>query len=193
MEKDDTDNVYMHNSDKWVGYDTAETIERKMNYVRSNGFGGGMIWAIDLDDYLGQCGEKWDLLNTINRVLNCNFYIYFKFWLNDLKISNFFQKLMNPFQLNKNPKAKFQLLLENLSIVLEPGLLLHLTTAKVIINVPETEVHLNWDVQTDSISTQKLKFVIGQIMLNAKLKIINDVLTRDFLLILKIVVPCFGA
>ena len=45
-----------------------------MNYVKSNGFGGGMIWAIDLDDYLGECGEKWPLLNTMNRVLKCKYF-----------------------------------------------------------------------------------------------------------------------
>ena len=45
-----------------------------MNYVKSNGFGGGMIWAIDLDDYLGECGEKWPLLNTMNRILKCKYF-----------------------------------------------------------------------------------------------------------------------
>ena len=44
-----------------------------MNYVRRNGFGGGMMWAIDLDDYLGECGEQWPLLKTMNRVLLCKF------------------------------------------------------------------------------------------------------------------------
>ena len=48
-----------------------------MYYIRANGFGGGMIWAIDLDDFIGQCGEKWPLLSTMNKILKCK--LNFKF------------------------------------------------------------------------------------------------------------------
>ena len=40
-----------------------------MSYIRQQGFGGGMIWAVDLDDYRGSCGPKWPLLTTMNKIL----------------------------------------------------------------------------------------------------------------------------
>merc|ERR1719357_1014766 len=55
---------------QWVGYDDITTIRRKSNFIKDNGFGGGMIWALDLDDFSNRCGcENYPLLRTINRVL----------------------------------------------------------------------------------------------------------------------------
>ena len=54
---------------QWIGFDTPSSIKRKMNYVKNKKLGGAMIWAIDLDDYLGACGSKWPLLSTMNHEL----------------------------------------------------------------------------------------------------------------------------
>ena len=54
---------------QWIGFDTPSSIKRKMNYVKTKKLGGAMIWAIDLDDYLGACGSKWPLLSTMNHEL----------------------------------------------------------------------------------------------------------------------------
>ena len=61
---------YAYKGDQWVGYDDINMIRYKSQWVKDNGFGGGMIWALDLDDFTNSCGcEKYPLLKTINRVL----------------------------------------------------------------------------------------------------------------------------
>merc|ERR1711970_239291 len=55
---------------QWVGYDDITMIRKKSQFIKDNGFGGGMIWALDLDDFSNTCGcENYPLLRTINRVL----------------------------------------------------------------------------------------------------------------------------
>ena len=61
---------YAHKGNQWVGFDDVDTIRQKSQYIKDNGFGGGMIWALDLDDFNNMCGcERYPLLKTINRVL----------------------------------------------------------------------------------------------------------------------------
>ena len=53
---------------QWVGCDDIGMIRAKSQYVMENGFGGGMIWALDLDDFATRCGcENYPLLKTMNR------------------------------------------------------------------------------------------------------------------------------
>merc|ERR1719266_2760530 len=55
---------------QWVGFDDIGMIRAKSQYVMENGFGGGMIWALDLDDFANRCGcENYPLLKTMNRVI----------------------------------------------------------------------------------------------------------------------------
>ena len=89
-ESEDSDgNPYMVKGNQWVGYDSPANVRRKMEYVKGRGLGGAMIWAVDLDDYLGLCGSRWPLLSVMNRQLrreeprhtseNCS-YGYFQLW-----------------------------------------------------------------------------------------------------------------
>ena len=61
---------YAFSGNQWVGYDDVATVRRKSEFVMEKGYGGAMIWALDLDDFNNVCGcEKYPLLKTINRVL----------------------------------------------------------------------------------------------------------------------------
>lgn len=61
---------YAFKGDQWVGFDDVAMIRRKSEFVKANGYGGGMIWALDLDDFANVCNcEEYPLLRTINRVL----------------------------------------------------------------------------------------------------------------------------
>ena len=61
---------YAYSSTQWVGFDDAKMIRQKSEYIMDNGFGGAMVWALDLDDFKNRCGcEPHPLLRTINRVL----------------------------------------------------------------------------------------------------------------------------
>ena len=61
---------YAYKDRQWVGFDDVASIRRKAEYVRELGLGGGMVWALDLDDFNNQCGQgKHPLMNTIKAVL----------------------------------------------------------------------------------------------------------------------------
>ena len=61
---------YAFRGNQRVGFDDVAMIRRKSEFVKRNGYGGGMIWALDLDDFRNVCNcETYPLLKTINRVL----------------------------------------------------------------------------------------------------------------------------
>lgn len=67
--EDEAGSPYIVKGDQWIGYDTIESILAKMDYVKSRGLGGAMMWAIDLDDTHGICGTERPLMNAINQGL----------------------------------------------------------------------------------------------------------------------------
>ncbi|GAB0096498.1 Probable chitinase 10 [Sergentomyia squamirostris] len=61
---------YAYKGAQWVSYDDVSDVRRKAQFIREMKLGGGMIWALDLDDFRGRCGcGKHPLLRTLNQEL----------------------------------------------------------------------------------------------------------------------------
>ena len=61
---------YAFKGRQWVGYDDIAMIKYKSEYIRKMGFAGGMVWALDLDDFKNRCGQgHHPLMNAIKEVL----------------------------------------------------------------------------------------------------------------------------
>ncbi|XP_014602332.1 PREDICTED: probable chitinase 3 [Polistes canadensis] len=62
---------YAYKGSQWVSFDDADSIRRKAQFVRNMNLGGGMVWALDLDDFRGRCGEgPHPLMHTLQQVLS---------------------------------------------------------------------------------------------------------------------------
>jgi GH18 family chitinase len=42
---------YAYKGKSWVSFDDVDQIAEKTQYIKDMGLGGGMIWALDLDDF----------------------------------------------------------------------------------------------------------------------------------------------
>ena len=63
---------YAFKGDQWVSYDDVTSIKDKLSFINDLGLGGARVWAIDLDDFRGQCASSartYPLLRTINEEL----------------------------------------------------------------------------------------------------------------------------
>lgn len=61
---------YAYKGNQWVSFDDKAMIRQKAKLVRSLGLGGGMVWALDLDDFRNHCGEGvHPLLSELQSVL----------------------------------------------------------------------------------------------------------------------------
>ncbi|XP_050746266.1 probable chitinase 10 isoform X2 [Drosophila biarmipes] len=61
---------YAYKGTQWVSYDDAAIIRKKSQLVRSLELGGGMVWALDLDDFRNRCGNGvHPLLHEMHEVL----------------------------------------------------------------------------------------------------------------------------
>ncbi|KAM4700202.1 acidic mammalian chitinase-like [Discoglossus pictus] len=62
---------YACKGNEWVGFDNKQSYECKVKFLKQSGFGGAMVWAIDLDDFLGSfCSEgKYPLISHLKSLL----------------------------------------------------------------------------------------------------------------------------
>ncbi|KAL5281574.1 Cht3 family protein [Megaselia abdita] len=61
---------YAHKGNQWVSFDDQAMLRKKSQLVRQMNLGGGMVWALDLDDFKNRCGEGvHPLLTAIHDVL----------------------------------------------------------------------------------------------------------------------------
>ncbi|XP_058158931.1 acidic mammalian chitinase-like [Dasypus novemcinctus] len=62
---------YAYKGNEWVGFDNIESYEHKVAFLKANQFGGAMVWALDLDDFLGNfCSEgPYPLISKIKSLL----------------------------------------------------------------------------------------------------------------------------
>ncbi|KAK7880269.1 hypothetical protein WMY93_030636 [Mugilogobius chulae] len=69
---DDQKVPYAFKNNEWVGFDTRESYEIKVQYLQEHKFGGAMVWALDLDDFAGRfCGQgNHPLMGHLRKLLN---------------------------------------------------------------------------------------------------------------------------
>ncbi|XP_072336040.1 chitinase-3-like protein 1 [Scyliorhinus torazame] len=65
---------YAFKGDQWLGYDDRQSFTTKAQWLKDNHFGGAALWALDLDDYIGnKCYEgAYPLTNTLKTALDIN-------------------------------------------------------------------------------------------------------------------------
>ncbi|XP_038604910.1 chitotriosidase-1 [Tachyglossus aculeatus] len=59
-------------NNQWVGFDNIESFTTKVQYLKQMGLGGAMVWALDLDDFVGSfCNQgKYPLIRTLRKELD---------------------------------------------------------------------------------------------------------------------------
>nr|ARE59262.1 chitinase 7 [Sogatella furcifera] len=61
---------FAYRKDQWVGFDDERSLKMKMSWLKEEGFGGIMVWSVDMDDFRGSCGTgKFPLMNAMRQEL----------------------------------------------------------------------------------------------------------------------------
>jgi len=51
---------YLYKNGEWFSYDNQRSYFQKIGWLRTQGFGGAFVWALDFDDFNGKCsGTKY--------------------------------------------------------------------------------------------------------------------------------------
>lgn len=65
------DAPFAYGGNQWVSYDNVDSVRRKADWIRSEGFGGAMIFSVDMDDFGNVCCfEAFPLIKAVARALN---------------------------------------------------------------------------------------------------------------------------
>jgi len=61
---------YAYKDDQWLGFDDPRSFKIKVQWLKQAGYGGIMIWSIDMDDAKGSCmGINYPLINSAKEEL----------------------------------------------------------------------------------------------------------------------------
>ncbi|XP_035789048.1 chitinase-3-like protein 1 [Anopheles albimanus] len=61
---------YGFSNNQWISYDNRQSITEKCNFALERGLAGAMVWTVDMDDFYGDCGPQFHLIQTLNVCLN---------------------------------------------------------------------------------------------------------------------------
>lgn len=61
---------FAYRGNQWVGFDDERSLRTKISWLKTEGFGGVMVWSVDLDDFRGYCGTgKYPLIKAMKKEL----------------------------------------------------------------------------------------------------------------------------